>query len=110
MKKTSVLMVVVVMLVQYGCGGGGAAKTGFLSDYSRLRKESNTTLRNVDQRALAKYSTFMVDSVRLHFHSGAKAVEHRTKGRLTQPIGWLISRQRVWQEFEWQLPILINRA
>ncbi len=86
MNKTSVLMVVAVfvMLIQCGCGGGGAAKTGFLTDYSRLRRESDTTLRNVNQRALAKYSNFMVDPVEVHFHSGSKAVEHRTKGKLTQ--------------------------
>jgi hypothetical protein len=86
MEKTSVLMVVavVVMLVQCGCDGGGAVKTGFLTDYSRLRKESNTTLRNVNQRALAKHSNFIVDPVAVHFHRGSKAVEHRTKGKLTQ--------------------------
>ena len=86
MNKTSVLMVVavVVMLVQCGCGGGGTVKTGFLTDYSRLRKESDTTLRNVNQRALAEYSTFIVDPVEVHFHRGSKAVEHRTKGKLTQ--------------------------
>ncbi len=86
MKKTSVLMVVAVavMLAQCGCDSGGAAKTGFLTDYSRLRKESDTTLRNVNQRALAKYSNFIVDPVEVYFHRGSKAVEHRTKGKLTQ--------------------------
>jgi len=35
MKVTSVLMVVAVglMLIQCGCGSGGAARTGFLTDY-----------------------------------------------------------------------------
>lgn len=72
------------MLVQCGCDGGAAAKTGFLTDYSHLRREPDTTLRNVNQRALAKYSNFMVDPVEVHFHRGSKAVEHRTKGKLTQ--------------------------
>ena len=86
MKKTSVLMIVAVglMLIQCGCGGGGVVKTGFLTDYSRLRKESNTTLRHINTRALAKYSNFIVDPVEVHFHRGAKAIEHRTKGKLTQ--------------------------
>ena len=87
MKKTSVLMVVVVvglMLLHCGCGSEGVSKTGFLSDYSRLRKESDTTLRNINQRALARYSSFIVDPVKVHFHSGSKAVEHRTGGKLTQ--------------------------
>lgn len=86
MNKTSVLMVVavVVMLIQCGCDGGGVTKTGFLTDYSRLRKESDTTLRNINKRALAKYSSFIVDPVEVHFHHGAKAIEERTKGKLTQ--------------------------
>ena len=86
MKETSVLMIVaiVVMLVQCGCEPGAAVKTGFLSDYSHLRAESSTTLRNVNRAALARYSNFIVDPVEVHFHSGAKAIEQRTKGKLTQ--------------------------
>ena len=86
MKKTSVLMVVAVglMLMQFGCGSGRATKTGFLTDYSRLSKESNSTLRHINKRALAKYSNFIVDPVEVHFHMGSKAIEHRTEGKLTQ--------------------------
>ena len=86
MKETRVLMVVAIglMLIQCGCGPGSAVKTGFLTDYSRLSKESNSTLRYINNRALAKYSNFIVDPVEVHFHRGAKAVEHRTKGKLTQ--------------------------
>ena len=86
MKETSVLMVVAIglMLIQCGCGPGRATKTGFLADYSRLSKESNSTLRYLNKRALARYSNFMVDPVKVHFHRGAKAIEHRTEGKLTQ--------------------------
>jgi len=86
MKETSVLMVVAVglMLIQCGCGSGRATKTGFISDYSRLSKESKSTLRHINKRALAKYSSFIVDPVKVHFHMGSKAIEHRTKGKLTQ--------------------------
>jgi len=86
MKKTSMLMVAAVglMLIQCGCGPGKAAKTGFLTDYSRLSKESDSTLRHVNKRALARYSNFIVDPVKVHFHRGSKAIEHRTEGRLTQ--------------------------
>ena len=86
MKETSVLMVVAVglMVIQCGCEPGAAVKTGFLSNYSRLSKESNSTLRHINKRALAKYSNFIVDPVEVHFHSGAKAIEQRTKGKLTQ--------------------------
>ncbi len=86
MNKTSVLMVVAVglMLIQCGCGPGKATKTGFLTDYSRLSTESKSTLRHINKRALAKYSSFIVDPVKVHFHMGSKAIEHRTKGKLTQ--------------------------
>ena len=81
MNRTSVLMMlaVCIMLIQCGCGSEGAARTGFLSDYSRLQTESSTSLRYVNTRALAKYSSFIVDPVRVHFHSGSKS-----KGKLTQ--------------------------
>ncbi len=81
MKGTSVLIVVAVglMLIQCGCGSGSAARTGFLTDYSRLKTESSTSLRYMNERALAKYSSFIVDPVQVHFHSGSKS-----KGKLTQ--------------------------
>ena len=38
-------------------------KPGFLSDYSKLRTESKTSMRYIDARALGRYSTFIVDPV-----------------------------------------------
>ncbi len=75
MKVTSVLMVIAVglMLIQSGCGSGGVTKTGFLTDYSRLRKESDTSLRYVNQMALNRYSMFIVERVEVFFfHKRAK--------------------------------------
>jgi hypothetical protein len=81
MNRTSFLIILAVgiMLIQCGCGSEGAARTGFLSDYSRLQTESSTSLRYINTRALAKYSSFIVEPVRVHFHSGSKS-----KGKLTQ--------------------------
>ncbi len=86
MRKTSLLMLLAIgiMVIQCGCGPGRAVKTGFLTDYSRLSKESDSSLRHINKRALARYSNFIVDPVKVHFHRGSKAVEHRTKGKLTQ--------------------------
>jgi hypothetical protein len=86
MSKTSVLVVAAVglMLMQCGCGAGKVVKTGFLSDYSRLRVKSESSLRYVNEPALAKYSSFIVDTVQVHFHSGADGIEDKTKGKLTQ--------------------------
>jgi hypothetical protein len=80
MKGTRVLMVVAVglILIQSGCGSKSAARVGFLSDYSRLRTESSTSLGYINQQALARYSSFVVDRVDAHFHSGSKS-----QGKLT---------------------------
>ncbi len=84
MKKTSLLMMLAMIAVTAlvfinGCGGGGQVKTGFLSDYSQLQKESDSSLRYVNERALTRYSSFIVDPVKVRFYSGAKS-----KGKLTQ--------------------------
>ena len=84
--KASVLMVlsVVVMSMQLGCGASKAVKSGFLSDYSRLEAKSSSSLRYVNERALVKYSSFMVDTVDVHFHSGAKGIKEASNGKLSQ--------------------------
>ena len=81
MNRTSILMILAVgvMLMQCGCGSKGVSRTGFLSDYSRLQTESDTSLRYVNTRAFAQYSNFIIDPVRMHLHSGSKS-----KGKLTQ--------------------------
>lgn len=86
MKRTKMLIVLVicVCLLQCGCDSGGVTKTGFLTDYSRLRVESDTSLRNINAKALARYSKFIVDPVEVHFHGGSKVIEQRTKGKVTQ--------------------------
>ncbi len=81
MKKTSLLMLLVIgfMLVQCGCESKKMVRTGFLSDYSRLQKESDSSLRYVNERALKSYSSFIVDHVKVRLYSGSKS-----KGKLTQ--------------------------
>lgn len=86
MKETSALMIVAVglMLVQCGCESGGQARTGFLTDYSRLRAESDTSLRYINERALGAYSGFIVDEVEVHFFAGASAIEAKSEGKITE--------------------------
>jgi hypothetical protein len=81
MKKTSLLMLLAIgiMVIQCGCGSKEMARTGFLSDYSKLQKESESSLCYVNERALTRYSSFIVDPVKVRFYSGAKS-----KGKLTQ--------------------------
>jgi hypothetical protein len=86
MKKTSVLMVIAiaVVLIQCGCGSGPVSKVGYLSDYSRLKTQSSSSMRYVNERALKRYSSFMVDTVDVHFHSGAKGIKDASDGQLSQ--------------------------
>jgi hypothetical protein len=78
MKKISLLIMVAVGLiaVQCGCTAQKAGKTGFLSDYSKLRAQSDVSARYLAPgNRLASYSKFIVDPVAIHFHTGSKAAE-----------------------------------
>lgn len=79
-KKTTVLTIGIVglLLAQSGCGSKEMTTSGFLTDYSRLEKVSDTSLRYLKEGALGNYSHFIVDPVEVHFYEGAKS-----KGRLT---------------------------
>jgi len=74
------LMVAVIglMVIQCGCGPAKMTTTGFLSDYSRMKKESDMSMGYVDDAKLARYSSFIVEPVVVHFHHRAKS-----KGKLT---------------------------
>jgi hypothetical protein len=84
--KTNVLMIIAiaVLLIQCGCDSGSISKTGYLSDYSRLKSQSSSSMRYVNERALKSYSSFMVDTVDVHFHSGAKGIKEASDGQLTK--------------------------
>jgi hypothetical protein len=86
MKEVGVLLIVAIslMVVQCGCESKEMARTGFLTDYSRLRAESDTSLRYVNKTALGAYSGFIVDKVEVHFFSGASAIEAKSEGKLTE--------------------------
>lgn len=86
MKKTSLLMMldIGVMIILCGCDVGGPAKTGFLSDYSMLEPVSSTSMRYLPAgNKLRNYQKFIIDPVAIHFHTGAQAIEARSKGNLT---------------------------
>jgi hypothetical protein len=86
MKKTNVLMIsaIAVIVIFAGCGRRRMSKTGFLSDYTRLQKVSDSSLRYLDQSALAMYSSYIVDRVEVHFQEGAKAIKTKSEGKLTE--------------------------
>lgn len=75
MKKTSlIMMVIVVMMAMFcGCEEQQQTKTGFLSDYSRLKSVSDTSYRHIKPGALKKYSGFIIEPVVIHYHSRSKS-------------------------------------
>ena len=81
---TNVMLAAVIGIFAFsGCGGVEQSRTGFLSDYSRLETVSNESYRYVDERAVDKYSSFIVDEVKVHFFTGASAVKAKSEGKIT---------------------------
>ena len=77
-KMMLAMSLVAAMVLFTGCGSKEMKKTGFMSDYSKLEKESDTTMRYLDKGAVANYSSYIVDPVQTRFYSNPKA-----KGKLT---------------------------
>ena len=77
-KMMLAMSLVATMVLFTGCGSKEMKKTGFMSDYSKLKKESDTILRYVDDADAASYSSFIVDPVQIRLYSNPKA-----KGKLT---------------------------
>jgi hypothetical protein len=87
MNGTKVLLVLAVgmTLIQCGCGAQRTQRTGFLSDYSKLKPYSDVSYRNIPSQAtIRRYSKFIIDPVVVHFHIGSKAIEERTKGKIAE--------------------------
>lgn len=86
MKNACTLIVVAgCIMVICGCGGSSEQnRTGFLSDYSKLRASSNESFRYVDQLALDSYPSFIVDDVKVHFVEGASAIGEKSQGQVTK--------------------------
>ncbi len=74
MNKTNLLTVLAIalMVVQCGCSAKLGRQTGFLSDYSKLDRQSEVSYRYIGSN-LGVYSQFIVDPVKAHFHTGSKA-------------------------------------
>jgi hypothetical protein len=71
--KLMMLLLMVGMLMQCGCGPKPLRVTGFLSDYSRLNSVSDTLLQYVAPTSKFGYSKFIINPVEVHFHDKAKA-------------------------------------
>jgi hypothetical protein len=74
MKRTTLLTVLGLglMIMFCGCAAKMGDRTGFLSDYSKLKPYSDTSYRHVGSN-WERYSKFIIDPVETHFHTGSKA-------------------------------------
>lgn len=89
MKMKSYISIGVVAIglsiVLCGCGPGQTERTGFLSNYSRLEAQSDVSYRYIaPDNLLGRYSRFIIDPVKIHFHTGSKAEKARAKGKLKE--------------------------
>jgi hypothetical protein len=67
-KRHFVTLFGATLLTAAGCASK-PQETGFLSTYQNLEPQSSTFMRYVaDDATLKKYSTFIVDPVRVHFY------------------------------------------
>lgn len=88
-KMMSAMALITAVVILTGCDGGGQVKSGFLSDYSKLQRETDTSLRYVDKGAVAGYSGFIVDPVQVRYYSGAKSEGTLTQEQVTDLTGYL---------------------
>jgi hypothetical protein len=65
---------------------------GFLSDYSKLQKESDSSMRYINEAAMPKYSTFIIDPVKVVLVSKAKAEGKLTDKQLTDLTNYMYSK------------------
>ncbi len=96
MKTKMMLTVSVLMMMAWtaGCGKNEQVKTGFLSDYSKLQKESDSSLRYVDKEAADKITGFIVDPVKVVFYPGAKSEGKLTNEQITDLTSYMQSKIR----------------
>ena len=75
-----VLMGMFIVGMTYGCAARSATKIGFLSDYSKLRSQSDVSYRYLAPgNPLANYSKFIIEPVVVHLHVSSKA-----KGKISR--------------------------
>jgi len=86
MKRTSVIMIGVAVTMLF-CGCQEKQKSiGFLSDYSKLERITDQTLRYLPSRSLRDYSSFIIDPVTVKFYSQStiNKVSSQDKDHLSQ--------------------------
>ena len=75
MKNRKLMWVIVsaVSIFFVGCVAETPRYTGFLSDYSKLESQSNTSFRYLDMTELGKYSKFIIEPVEMRLYKSSEA-------------------------------------
>ncbi len=83
--RRSQLFILLGSVVVFGCRSQDAVSpVGFLSDYSKLERVSPAHYRYVaPDNPLARYSSFIVDSVALDWHEGSRIPRQLDAGKVT---------------------------
>ncbi len=85
MNKLILVVAISGIALMVGCSSETKqARTGFISDYSKLKAVSDDSYRYIDKAALSSYKKFIVDDVQVHFFKGASAIEAKSEGKLTE--------------------------
>jgi hypothetical protein len=77
-------MVVSVLLMLFcGCASK-VQKAGFLSDYSKLQAQSDTSMRYLNEEKAKNYKSFIIDPVQVYFHSKSEAAKKIKKEKVQE--------------------------
>lgn len=75
LKLQTLLILMIAISTLGGCGASAPIATGFLSDYSNLTKQSDTSYRYIASgNRLADYDRFIIEPVRVYYHGGRAKV------------------------------------
>jgi hypothetical protein len=85
-QKINLILITLMGIVGFcGCAANKPVITGFLSDYSKLKAQSDTSYRYIAPgNKLGKYSKFMIDPVVTHFYRGSSAQIEQSERKLSE--------------------------
>jgi hypothetical protein len=90
--KTLMIVCLSAAVLILGCESAPMKATGFLSDYSKLQRESDTSLKYVNEKAAATYSTFIVEPVQVKFYSDDKAKKQLTQEQVRELTSYTLAK------------------
>jgi ATP-dependent Clp protease ATP-binding subunit ClpA len=94
--KTKMMFVLSLAIALVLCNGCSSeqAKTGFLSDYSKLQKESDSSMRYINDKMLPKYSAFVIDPVKAVIQPEKKTERKLTDQQITDLTSYMNTKIR----------------